>query len=88
MKLNPAFVKRNIMGEIILVPTAQAAGVYNGLLALNEVGSFLFDLLPQTDDVDLLAEKVCEEFEVDRDTAHRDTLLFLKQLREQKVILD
>lgn len=88
MKLNPAFVKRDIMGEIILVPTAQAAGEYKGLIALNEVGGFLYDLLPETDDLDVLTEKVCGEFEVDADTARKDTEAFIQQLKTQKVILD
>lgn len=88
MKLNPVFVKRDIMGETILVPTAQAAGEYNGLIALNEVGGFLFGLLPEIDDLDILTEKVCAEFDVDADTARKDTEAFLQQLRAQKVILD
>lgn len=88
MKLNPGFVKRDIMGEIILVPTAQAAGEYSGLIALNQVGGFLFDLLPQIEDLDLLAEKVSAEFEVDVETARKDTQAFLQQLRDHKVILE
>lgn len=88
MKLNPAFVKRDIMGEIILVPTAQAAGEYSGLIALNEVGGFLFDLLPQIEDPKVLAEKVSQEFEVDEETARKDIQAFFQKLRDHKVILD
>ena len=88
MKLNPVFIKRDIMGEIILVPTAQAAGEYNGLIALNEVGGFLYDLLPENDDLNELVKKVCAEFDVDEDTARKDTAEFLRQIRDQKVILD
>lgn len=86
MKLNPDFVKRNIMGEIILVPTANTSGNMNGLIALNEVGAFVFDLLPD-DDVGALVEAVVNEFEVDYDTARGDVELFLNQLKEHKIIL-
>ena len=85
MKRNPDFVKRNIMGEIILVPTANTSGNMNGLIALNEVGSFIFDLLPN-DDSKALAEAVVAEFEVDYETALADVEMFLLQLKAHKVI--
>lgn len=87
MKLNPVFVKRDIMGESILVPTAQGAGEYNGLIPLNEVGGFIYDLLKDTVDVNELAEKVAAEFEVDSETARRDTEAFLQKLQNHGVIL-
>lgn len=88
MKLNPVFVKRDIMGESILVPTAQGAGEYNGLITLNEVGGFIYDLLKDTVDVNELAEKVAAEFEVDSETARRDTEAFLQKLQNHGVILN
>ena len=88
MKLNPVFVKRDIMGESILVPTAQAAGEYNGLITLNQVGGFIYDLLQETADVDLLAQRVAAEFEVDLETARRDTEAFLQKLQNHGVILN
>lgn len=88
MKLNPVFVKRDIMGESILVPTAQGAGEYNGLITLNEVGGFIYDLLQDTVDVNELAEKVAAEFEVDSETARKDTEAFLQKLQNHGVILN
>lgn len=85
MKLNPDFVKRNIMGEIILVPTANTSGNMNGLIALNEVGAFVFDLLPNND-TKALAQAVVAEFEVNYETALTDVEMFLQQLKTHKVI--
>lgn len=88
MKLNPVFVKRDIMGEMILVPTAQGAGEYNGLITLNEVGGFIYDLLQKTVDLDVLAQKVAAEFDVDLETARRDTEVFLQKLQNHGVLLE
>ena len=44
MKVSKEFILREIAGEHILVPIGIAAANFNGLISMNEVGRFLFDL--------------------------------------------
>lgn len=82
MKVSKDFILREIAGEYILVPVGAAAAKFNGLITMNELGKFIFDLLAQERTVDELAEKITEEYDVSRDVALTDTKEFLQQLRD------
>ena len=45
MKANPEFISRDIAGETVLVPVGTAAKRCGGLIACNEVGSFIWHRL-------------------------------------------
>lgn len=86
MKLRYELVKRVIAGETFLVPIGDAALRYSGLFALNEVGAFLWDALPEADDAAALVERILEEYDVSREQAEADTSAFLAKLREMEII--
>ena len=82
MKVSKEFILREIAGENILVPIGTAAAHFNGLISMNEVGRFLFDLLAEEHTAQELADRVCGEYDVARETALQDVEEFLQQLRE------
>lgn len=45
MKILKRLIKRNIAGDIILVPVGDASLEIKGLITLNETGEFLWDAL-------------------------------------------
>ena len=82
------FILREIAGEHILVPIGTAAANFNGLISMNEVGRFLFDLLAEERTPQELADCVCGEYDVPPETALQDVGDFLQQLREIGALLE
>lgn len=86
MKINYEFVKRDIAGDTFLVPIGEAVKKFSGLFALNEVGSFIWDKLPEAEDEDAVVNAVLEEYETTPDEAKADVSEFLSKLREMGII--
>mgnify|MGYP007095657831 FL=1 len=45
MKIKNGFAKREIAGSYIVVPVGKEASEFNGMITLNESGSFFWDCL-------------------------------------------
>ena len=77
MVIKKELIKREIAGDTILVPVG--SGVYdsNGLFALNELASFIWDLLPEADAEEDILKAILEEYEVSREQAQKDLREFL-----------
>lgn len=82
MRVSKDFIMREIAGEFILVPVGAAATKFNGLITMNELGKFIFDLLAEEHTVQELSEKITREYDVSLETAESDLREFLQQLRE------
>lgn len=86
MKIKKEFIKRNVVGECVVVPAANTALDFNGLITLNEVGEFLWDNLLEETNIDCLVSKVVNEYEIDKTTAKNDVLAFVTKLANAKII--
>jgi hypothetical protein len=86
MVIKKELIKREIAGDIILVPVG--SGVYdsNGLFALNELGGFIWDLLPKADGEEDILKAILEEYEVSREQAQEDLREFLDKLKQLNII--
>lgn len=86
MKINKNLVKRDIAGDTILVPVGKTVYDANGLFVLNELGSFLWDRLPEAETEEELLQAVLGEYEVTEDVARKDLRIFLDRLREMGIL--
>lgn len=86
MKIKKQLIKREIAGDTILVPVGKTVYDSNGLFVMNELGSFIWDLLPGAADGEQIVERILEEYEVSREEAAADTAQFLQRLREMEII--
>ena len=86
MKIRKELIRREIAGDVILVPVGGTVLENNGLFALNELGAFLWDRLESAEDEAGLVQAVLAEYEVDEDTARTDTAAFLQQLRDMEIL--
>ncbi len=86
MKRIKEYIKRNIAGEIVLVPAGETAGEFNGMITLTESGEFIWDHIEETRDFNHLLELILAEYEVDRATAAQDASAFIMQMLQAGMI--
>ena len=86
MEIKKELIKREIAGEYVLVPVAKSVYDFSGLFALNVVGSFIWDIIPQARDSQELLQAVLAEFDVDEATAAVDLEHFLNTLKELEIL--
>ena len=88
MRITRGFVVRQIAGETIAVPSGPSAQSLSGLLALNDSGEFLFNLLQTEQSQESLVQALLDTYEVDRGTACADVVEFLGILRENNILIE
>ena len=86
MTIKKELIKRDIAGDTVLVPVGKTVYESNGLFILNELGSFLWDLLPEAENEDGLVAAVLREYNVDEATARQDIAEFLDKLRQMNIL--
>ena len=97
MKIKNGFAKRNIAGSEIVVPVGRTAFDFNGMITLNDSGSFFWDsmvndttffwdCLQKDITKDEMLKMVLDEYEVDAATAKKDIDKFIDMLRENNLL--
>lgn len=86
MKLKLQLVKREIAGDVILVPVGEATTEIKGLLTVNETGAAIWDALPDAENEEAIVDKLYETFDADRQVLREDVDSFLSQLRELGIL--
>lgn len=86
MTIKKELLKRQIANETILVPIGKTVYDSHGLFVMNELGSFLWDLLPEAGSEEDLVRAVLAEYEVTEDVARQDISEFLDKLRKMDII--
>lgn len=82
-KIKDGFVLRKIGPQIMAVPVGKLTSEIHGMIALSESGAVLWNLLLQGADKESLVTALLDEYEIDRQTAEKDTEIFIESLTEQ-----
>ena len=80
MKKTQTFIKRDINGESILIPTGDTAREFNGMITLQGTAGFIWDHIEEATCLEHLIDMITDEFDVDRKTAGSDAIFFIMQL--------
>ncbi len=86
MQIKKEMILREIAGENILVPGADAVLNLNGLFVVTETGAFIWKLLPDVKTEEDILNKMLEEYDIDKETAQKDIAEFLERLRKFGII--
>ena len=81
MKIKDGYIVRKIGTKYYAVSAARAAEG-GGMIALNETGAFIWELLKNDTDVEAIAKELAEKYEIDLETATRDSEAFVCMLKE------
>ncbi len=88
MHIVPGFILREVAGEIIAIPSGEAASSLSGLVALNSSGRFLFELLQSEQTEESLLMAMLEAYDIDPDTAQADVQEFLEVFRKSGILVE
>ena len=86
MIIKKELIKRDIAGDTVLVPVGKTVFDSNGLFVLNELGTFIWDLLPQAENAESICAAILEEYDVTPAVAAQDVAEFLQKLEEMNII--
>lgn len=86
MNIKKELIKREIAGDTILVPVGKTVYDSNGLFVLNELGSFIWDLLPEAESEAVICKAILEEYDVSEEDAAQDVAEFMGKLKELNII--
>lgn len=86
MIVKKELIRREIAGETVLVPVGKAVYDGNGLFVLNELATFIWDLLPQVDTEEEICKAILEEYDVSEAEAAQDVQAFLNTLRDMHIL--
>ncbi len=81
MKIKDGFIVRKI-GTKYYAVSAMRAAEGGGMIALNETGAFIWELLKNETDIDTVAKALAEKYEIDIDTAKKDSEEYINSLKE------
>ena len=81
MRIKDGYIVKKIGTKYYAVSAARAAQG-GGMIALNETGAFIWDLLKEETSVEAVAKALAEHYGIDVDTATRDTEAYVTMLKE------
>lgn len=88
MQIKKGFAKREIAGSYIVVPVGNKSNEFNGMITLNESGSFFWDCFNQNVTIDDVVKMVTDEYDVDAETARKDVAAFVELLKVNDLLDD
>ena len=86
MIIKKELITREIAGETILVPVGKTVYDSHGLFVLNELGAFIWGILPRVNSEEEICKAVLEEYDVSPEVVAADVAEFLGQLRQMDII--
>lgn len=88
MKIKEGYLLREVAGSNIVVPVGEGAMDFSGVITLNEVGAFIWNLLEKDITKEQIIEKMLFEYDVDKTTAENDVEEYISALRGADLIAD
>ena len=88
MKIKSGYLVHEVAGNYVVFKIGQEAVNFNGLITISESAKELWDLLnrPNGAELDELVNKLLEEYEIDEETAKKDTLEFIESLKANNIL--
>lgn len=88
MKIKEGFVKREVMGKTVIVPTGEAGKSVSGMIKLNQTAAFIWDAIESGKTVEETAASMKETFGISDETALNDTKKIVEQMKAAGVFED
>ena len=86
MIIKKNLLKRTIGMDTVLIPIGKTILDSKGLFMLNELGAFIWDILPEVDSEEEICRRVLAEYDETEEIVKADIFEFLEKLRELSII--
>ncbi|MBO4979635.1 MAG: PqqD family protein [Clostridia bacterium] len=86
MRIKEGFLLREVAGSYIVVATGALTKEFNGIIKLNETGSFLWKKLAENTDTQALAFALTAEYDVSEEDARKDVESFVSLLADAGIL--
>lgn len=86
IKLKNGFLLREIAGENVVVPVDEARELFRGMIQLNGVGAFLWNLCSKETTIEQMTEALVEQYDVEKRKAECDVKNFVTQLKQKGLL--
>ena len=86
MKIVKEFILREIAGECVLVPTGATSQEFNVIIRISDTAKFIWENIEKVDSLEEMIRMVLDTYEIDEETARRDTIAFVGALVENGFI--
>lgn len=87
MKRNSAFLLQEVAGTQVVIPVGSAAAKFDGMITLNAVGAYLWQLLETEQTLETLTTALTDRYDVTPETARTDAQAFVDSLLKAGAIL-
>ncbi len=88
MKIKEGYLLRQVAGSNIVVPVGEGSMDFSGVITLNEVGAFIWQILEKGADKQEILDKMLAEYDVSKETAEKDIDEYIEKLRGAELIAD
>ena len=86
MKIKKRLLKRQIAGDVFLVPVGKEVYDSNGLFYLTEVGEFIWDRLESAQGTEEIINAILQEYDAQEPQVRKDVEGFFEKLRALEII--
>ena len=86
MKIKDGYMLDTIGEQKIAVSLDSANDKFSGMIKLNAVGAFLWELLTEETTEEALVQAVTEKYDIDAETAKKDIEKFVGTLEKNKIL--
>jgi len=80
------FVEKTIGTDLVIVPLVGAVAQMEKVFSLNELGTFIYNLLNKPRSFEEILELILNEFDIDEQTANNDLEHFLIKAVESSIV--
>lgn len=86
MKLKSGVIINEINGEYVAVAAGEAGKAFNGMIKMNGTAAFIAKVLQNDTDEDGVVAALCDEYDVDADTARANVRAVIAKLESAGLI--
>ncbi len=88
MRIKDGIIVRELDGGFVAVDASAGKDRFNGMLKLNKTAAFVLECLKDDTDVDGIAARLTEKYDVDADTARDNACRAVETLRGAGLLVE
>ena len=86
MKIKNGFVLRRVLDEAIIIATGEVSKEFHGMVKLNDSAADIWEWISEGYEVETIASKLSEKYELTLDKAFEDVKNMLSQMSDAGLI--